>query len=201
MALVPQYLDRVPEVHVDDFVLGGRYAHLGAWRRHTPEDHAATERAFAACDLEGLRGRLLGTLSGGQRQRTLIARALAQEAPVLLVDEPTNNLDPGHQLAIFELLAALATEGRAVLVVTHDLNLASQFASRLVLLDEGRVAAEGTPRAVLRPEVLDPVYGDGLTYGELGGEDGEERRPFVLPWRGGRTLGDQARRTDDDASF
>ena len=200
VALVPQYLDRVPEVHVSDFVLGGRYAHLGPWRKHSAADHAATLAAFRGCDIEGLEGRLLSTLSGGQRQRALIARALAQEAPVLLVDEPTNSLDPRHQLAIFELLAGLAAAGHAVLVVTHDLNLASQFATRMVLLDEGRVFAQGPPEAVLRREVLEPVYGEGLTYGELDSAGGL-RRPFVLPWRSGESPSSGPRPVSLDAEF
>ncbi|MDF1799451.1 MAG: ABC transporter ATP-binding protein [Planctomycetota bacterium] len=200
VALVPQHLDRVPEMHVGDFVLGGRYAHLGPWRKHTAADHAATEAAFRGCDIEGLEGRLLSTLSGGQRQRALIARALAQESPILLVDEPTNSLDPRHQLAIFELLADLAAADRAVLVVTHDLNLASQFATRLVLMDEGRIVAQGPAEVVLRREVLEPVYGDGLTYGELDAAGGL-RRPFVLPWRAGQSPSSGPRPASLDAEF
>lgn len=200
VALVPQYLDRVPEVHVGDFVLGGRYAHLGPWRKHSEADHAATKAAFEGCDIEGLQDRLLSTLSGGQRQRALIARALAQEAPILLVDEPTNSLDPRHQLAIFELLANLAADDHAVLVVTHDLNLASQFATRLVLMDEGRIVAQGPAEAVLRREVLEPVYGEGLTYGELDSAGGL-RRPFVLPWRSGESPSSGPRPVSLDAEF
>jgi iron complex transport system ATP-binding protein len=118
-------------------------------------------------------------LSGGQRQRVLVARALASRAPTLLVDEPTAALDLEHQLRVFALLARLADGGRSVLVVTHDVNLASQFAARVALLDRGRVAACGSPDAVLRREVLEPVYGRHLHYGRLPGPDA---RPFVLPW-------------------
>ena len=190
VAVVPQSLEALPIVHVGDFVLGGRYAHLDRWRGPTRVDRAAVEAAMRACDCEGLEGRLMTRISGGQRQRVLIARALAQESPLLLVDEPTNSLDPGHQLAIFELLSKLREEGRAVLVVTHDLNLASQFASSMMLLDEGRIAREGPADDVLVREVLEPVYGRGLTYGRLPIGGGAER-PFVLPWseRGGGEAG------------
>ncbi|MFT7464190.1 MAG: iron complex transport system ATP-binding protein, partial [Pseudohongiellaceae bacterium] len=115
-----------------------------------------------------------------QRQRVLIARALAQEASVLLIDEPTNALDPEHQLKVFHMIAGLGRNGRAALVVTHDLNLASQFATSIVLLNEGQVVARGRPGDVLRPEILQPVYGDHLHFGRL--PDG---RPFVLPWLSG----------------
>ena len=187
IAVVPQSLDTLPEVHVDDFVLGGRYAFLSPWRGPSAADHRAVREALAACDCEGLEGRLLTRLSGGQRQRVLIARALAQGSPLLLVDEPTNSLDPGHQLAIFELLSDLAKSGRAVLVVTHELNLASQFATSLVLLNEGLVACEGSAEKVLSPDSLQPIYGEGLTFGTMTfqGSEPPKERPFVLPWRRG----------------
>ncbi|MFT6715092.1 MAG: iron complex transport system ATP-binding protein, partial [Planctomycetota bacterium] len=183
IAVVPQSLDSLPVVRVDDFVLGGRYAYLSAWGGPSGEDRAAVAEALRACDCTGLEGRLLTQLSGGQRQRVLIARALAQGAPVLLVDEPTNSLDPGHQLAIFELLAQLAKKGHAVLVVTHELNLASQFATSLMLLDEGRITCQGSAHEVLTPSSLEPIYGRGLTYGTLELEADGKQRPFVLPWR------------------
>lgn len=183
VAVVPQVLDSVPDIAVEHFVLGGRYSHLGAWRRPSGSDREAVRDALRSTDAEALAGRLLSRVSAGQRQRVLVARALAQEAQVLLVDEPTSALDPEHQLAVFELLARLAVEGRAVLVVTHDLNLASQFATSLALLDRGKVAARGSVEEVLTPGVLGPVYGPRLRFGRMplpGGDD----RPFVLPWLG-----------------
>lgn len=183
LAVVPQALDTVPDIAVEHFVLGGRYSHLGAWRRPGGSDRDAVREALRSTDVEPLAGRLLSRVSAGQRQRVLVARALAQRAEVLLVDEPTSALDPEHQLAVFELLARLAQEGKAVLVVTHDLNLASQFATSLVLLDGGRVAARGPVEHVLVPDVLGPVYGRRLRFGRMplpGGAD----RPFVLPWLG-----------------
>jgi iron complex transport system ATP-binding protein len=184
LAVVPQRLERVPPVRVREFVESGRYAHLRGFRRAGSEDRAAVERALREVDLLGRESEALGELSGGQLQRALIARALAQEPQVLLVDEPTSSLDLAHQLSVFELIAGLSCRGRAVLCVTHDLNLASQFATRLVLLREGRVVAEGRPEQVLRPEVLVPIYGPRLRFGELPGPAGKERRPWVLPWAG-----------------
>jgi iron complex transport system ATP-binding protein len=159
VALVPQLLRALPGVSVAEFVAGGRYAHLGFWRIATARDRDAVDAALARTGVARWRDRLLHELSGGERQRVLIARALAQDAPLLLADEPTTSLDLDHQLEVMELLGALAREGRAVLAVTHDLNLASQFADRILLLAGGRIAAAGPPRDVLRAEVLAPVYG------------------------------------------
>ena len=183
MATVPQFLSSLPEVRVRDFVLGGRYAHLNRWQGHSALDRERVVAALHACDAADLSERLLTRISGGQRQRVLIARALAQESPILLVDEPTNSLDPGHQYAVFDLLAGLVRDGRSVLVVTHDLNLASQFSTSLILIDQGRIVTEGAAREVLVPSVLGPVYGSDLTFGTLPAPDGSRVRPFVLPWR------------------
>ncbi|MDP6408074.1 MAG: ABC transporter ATP-binding protein [Planctomycetota bacterium] len=183
VAFVPQALGALPEVAVAHFVLGGRYGHLGRWSRSTPHDLDVVRVAMEQADVAELGERSLTRVSGGQLQRVLVARALAQEAQSLLVDEPTSSLDPEHQLAIFTLLARLAEGGRSVAVVTHDLNLASQFASRIVVLAAGRVVAAGTPDEVLRAEVLEPVYGAHFRYGRLPGRGGGER-PFVLPWSG-----------------
>lgn len=185
IALVPQNLRALPDVTVRDFVHAGRYGHLGFLRRSGTADAEAVRRAMRDADIDELGERLLTELSGGQRQRVLVARALAQEADLLLVDEPTNSLDPEHQLAVFDLLARLCCEGRGALVVTHDLNLASQFASGIALLREGRVAARGTAEEVLRPEVLAPVYGEHLRYGKFPAPRGGGERPFVVPWLGG----------------
>ncbi|MBL8860672.1 MAG: ABC transporter ATP-binding protein [Planctomycetes bacterium] len=181
VALVPQYLPALPEVLVADFVLSGRYAHVARWTALTAGDQASAARALADCDAAELACRGMDELSGGQRQRVLVARALAQEAAVLLVDEPTSALDPEHQVQVLDLLARLARQGRAVVVVSHDLNLAGQYATRLALLSAGRVVADGPPGRVLVREVLEPVYGARLHYGAW---DGDPERPFVLPRRG-----------------
>jgi len=185
IAMVPQYLPALPDVLVAEFVMGGRYAHLGRWSGPAAVDRRAVDLALAAADVSTLRQRLMTELSGGQRQRVLVARALAQEARVFLVDEPTASLDPEHQIHVFQLISRTVAQARAAVVVTHDLNLASQFATRLALMDGGRLVAEGPVGEVLRREVLEPVYGSALHFGTLRQADGS-RRPFVLPWAGGQ---------------
>jgi iron complex transport system ATP-binding protein len=205
IAVVPQFLPSLPEVRVEDFVASGRYARIPRFASATPADHEAVRRGLAMCDAADLANRSMAELSGGQRQRVLLARAVAQEAPVLLVDEPTSGLDPEHQIRVLDLAASIArapdgegsgtagAEGhggpsrrtaRAALIVTHDLNLAGQYASRVVLLDRGKVAAEGPVESVLRREVLEPVYGPRLHYGTWPSGPGAGR-PYVLARRGG----------------
>lgn len=181
LAIVPQVLAGLPDVTVRAFVAYGRYAHQGVFARASAEDGRAIDAALEEADVADLAARPLVELSGGQRQRALVARALAQEAKLLLVDEPTTALDPGHQVAVMELLAHLTCHGRGVLVVTHDLNLASQFATRVVLLKDGVKVADDVPDAVLRREVLEPVYGPDLRYENWPVPGGT--RPVVLPWR------------------
>ncbi len=182
LAVVPQSLRAIPEVTVRHFVLGGRYGHLDKWRRHGAVDDLAVDRALAEADVSDVGHRLLTQISGGQRQRVLIARSLAQQAATLLVDEPTNSLDPEHQIAVFSLIRRLVDKGRSALVVTHDMNLASQFAGAIALMAEGRIVASGAAGQVLRPEVLGPVYGDHLRYGTWPAPGGEGTRPYVVPW-------------------
>jgi iron complex transport system ATP-binding protein len=187
VAVVPQFLPALPDVRVEDFVLSGRYARIQRFASPSAADRDAVRRALRECDAADLADRAMAELSGGQRQRVLVARALAQEAPVLLIDEPTSGLDPEHQIRILELIASLrgVRDSRAALFVTHDLNLASQYATRVVLLDRGLVAASGTVESVLRREVLEPVYGEHLHYGTWPSGVGAGR-PYVLPRRSER---------------
>ncbi len=183
VGVVPQFLSRIPDIRVDDFVLGGRYGHLDRWRRTCSSDHEAVRVALEQADVGELAQRALPTLSGGQRRRVMVARALAQEARFLLVDEPTAELDPEHQLSVFGLLQRLATAGHGVLVVTHDLNLASQFASRVHLLAKGETAAEGSVHEVLTSEVLTSTYRASFRCGTWPAANGKPR-PYAVPWRG-----------------
>lgn len=126
---------------------------------HDDADADAIARALAAMDIEHLGERPISQLSGGERARVLVARALAQESPLLIADEPTAGLDPAHALALFALFQRLAAEGRTVVVALHDLSLAARFAHEAVLLANGRVAAHGPSAEVLIPRYLEPAFG------------------------------------------
>ena len=194
VALVPQGLDVLPGYSVEDFVLMGRYAHLTGWRVFGKHDRGVTRDSLQAVDALQFAERSMNEMSGGERQRVLVARALAQEAKTVLLDEPTSALDLAHQLMVYNLIHTMhRSAGKTVVVVTHDLNLASQFASRLILLQNGRVAGEGTPNEVIRREVLEPVYGPDLAYGSFEDTIAGRPRPWVLPLarkRGGAEHGE-----------
>jgi ABC-type cobalamin/Fe3+-siderophores transport system ATPase subunit len=181
VALLPQEAPLHSEMTVTDFVAGGRYAHRGFLGADL-EGAAALDAALRRVSVFTLAARPLAELSGGQRQRVLLARALAQGSPALLVDEPTSSLDARHQISTFSLLRDLVKEGRGVLAVTHDLNLASQFSDRIYLLAEGRLLAEGEPHEVLRRDILEPVYGENLVMGSCWSAAASAERPFVLAW-------------------
>jgi iron complex transport system ATP-binding protein len=136
----------------------GRYAHLGPLQGERASDREAVEAALERCDVTELSDRLVQTLSGGELQRVRIARALAQQPRALLLDEPTASLDIRHEMGILELLRGSAECGITVLLVTHHLDLAARYADRILLLDRGRLAAEGPPREVLTPENVESVY-------------------------------------------
>lgn len=183
IAIIPQELRARPDLTTIDFLRSGRYAWQERFRGQTADDERRVREALGCCGIEAFAERAISELSGGERQRALIARALVQDGEVLLVDEPTSSLDAEHQLRTFTDLHALARGGKAVVVVTHDLNLASQFADQVVLLDAGQVVAHGTPGKVLTPEHLRPLYGDDLHFDTLDSAAAGERRPFVLSWR------------------
>ncbi len=160
VAVVPQNPHLPPAFTALELVLMGRTPHLGLLQGEGQADLEAARRAMLATETWELADRPIGELSGGERQRVLVARALAQETPLLLLDEPTAHLDIGHQAATLRLMARLCrSEGKAVLAAVHDLTLAAQFCHRLLMLHQGRVVAEGGPRQVLTPERLRQVYG------------------------------------------
>src|ERR1051325_501246 len=148
-------------VTVLEFVLGGRFAwatHTG-WGWETERDLNIAESVLRETELSELSARLMNELSGGERQRALMARALATEAPILLLDEPTANLDLSHQSTLLALVRNRCDRNEAAaLVVTHDINLAAQFADHLLLMKEGRAVYSGTPEQVLQPQVLQDVF-------------------------------------------
>jgi iron complex transport system ATP-binding protein len=159
VAVVPQREDAAFPTQVRDYVALGRYPHLGLWRTASKADDNAIADALEQAGVRELAGRDTDALSGGEWQRVRIARALAQKAPALVLDEPTTFLDVAHEMAIFELLSSLARSGLAVLLVSHQLNLVARFADTIVLLNEGRIATSGAPRDVMKAERLESIYG------------------------------------------
>jgi len=168
-------------VSVRELVAMGRYPHLGPLGAEGERDRQAVRHALERCDAAALADRAVTTLSGGEFQRVRIARALAQEPSALALDEPTAGLDIGHEMSILRLLREAADGGTTVLLITHHLNLAARFADRMLLLEDGRVAAEGTPDQVMREEVLSAVYGWPLVVGR----DPVTGAPRVTPLSGG----------------
>jgi iron complex transport system ATP-binding protein len=144
---------------VEELVLLGRAPHRGWMQSYQAEDRDRVRAALARVDLEGFAGRSVLSLSGGELQRVFLAQALAQEADLLLLDEPTSHLDVHYQFSFLEQVRALVAEGRTVLTVFHDLELAAQHAERLLVLRDGRLVADGAPGQVLTPHCIADVFG------------------------------------------
>lgn len=164
-ALKAAYLSQsrsAPDITAYKMVLHGRFPHLSYPRRYRKEDYEAADRALRWADAADVAQRPMGELSGGQRQKVYLAMALAQEAPTLLMDEPTTFLDVGHQLEVMAAARRLAEEGRAVVMVLHDLPLAMRGADDAALLSEGRLAAYGTAEEVYASGKIDQVFGVAL---------------------------------------
>jgi iron complex transport system ATP-binding protein len=178
VALVPQTPVIPSGIRVVDYVLLGRTPHIRPLGVEGPADLAAVHDALSHLDLLELADREVTTLSGGERQRVLIARALAQGASLVLLDEPTTALDVGHQQQVLELVDELRhRHGLTVVTTMHDLTLAGQYADRLLLLDTGRVVAEGPADEVLTADHVARYYGASVRVISEGG------RPVVLPVR------------------
>ncbi len=178
VGVVPQREDNLFPQRVRETVLLGRYPHLSLWGRERAEDHDAVDRALRACDVAHLADRWLWTLSGGEYQRVRVARALAQEPRLLVLDEPGMSLDLKHEMGLFELVLGLVkTQGLGVLMITHDLNLAARFADSLLLLSEGRPVASGAPADVLTQEIVQTVFSWPVMMQTIDG------RPQMVPLR------------------
>lgn len=160
----------VPNITAGRMVLHGRFPYLSYPRRYRPEDHAIAQKALEQADALDLAQRSMPQLSGGQRQKVYLAMALAQDTGTVLLDEPTTYLDVGHQQEVMATARLLASEGKAVVAVLHDLCLAMRFAHRLAVLDGGRLQGVGTPEELYQSGILDQVF--SITLRRVETEDG-----------------------------
>ncbi|MCG7310589.1 ABC transporter ATP-binding protein [Brachybacterium sp. ACRRE] len=178
LGLLPQSSVSPPGITVRDLVARGRYPHRGLLSQWSSADDEAVQRALAATGTTDLAHRLVDELSGGQRQRVWISLVLAQETPLLLLDEPTTFLDITHQLEVLNLCRELHATGEYTLAaVLHDLNLAFRFATHLIVMKDGEVVAQGAPQDVVTAELIEEVYG----IGNLCVEDPVTGRPMIVP--------------------
>lgn len=160
VGLLPQGPNAPEGLTVEDLVARGRFPHQRWFEQWSESDSAAVEKALALTDMRSLRTRRVDELSGGQRQRAWIAMALAQETPVMLLDEPTTFLDVGHRLEVLDLLSDLnELESRTIVIVLHDLNEACRYAHHVVAMKEGRIVAGGRPREVVTESLVGEVFG------------------------------------------
>ncbi|MEX1147207.1 MAG: ABC transporter ATP-binding protein [Sphingomonadales bacterium] len=168
------YLPQTGQIHwpLDVFhtVALGRLPHQTPFEGLRAEDVAGIERALGYTDTLHLAWRPVNTLSGGERARVLLARALATDPRILLADEPAAGLDPAHQLDVMELFRQLARDGAAVVVVLHDLTMAARYCDRVLVMNEGRIRADGAPQDVLTPAVLEDCFGIRVFASRKGGE-------------------------------
>jgi iron complex transport system ATP-binding protein len=159
VGLLPQTSLAPDGIVVADLVSRGRYPHQGLNRQWSTEDARAVAAALEATTTTALSTRLVDELSGGQRQRVWVAMALAQETPILLLDEPTTFLDIAHQIELLELFRRLHHEGRTLVAVLHDLNHAARYATHIIAMKDGRVVAEGAPKDIVTAELVREVFG------------------------------------------
>lgn len=177
-AWMPQTREIAWPVTVETLVMLGRIPHMAGGQKPRAEDHDKIAAALATMDLVGFRDRDATQLSGGEQARVLIARALAQDTPLILADEPVAGLDPAHQIATMRTFAGLAGAGRSVLVSLHDLGLAARHCTRLILLADGRIAADGPAAEVLTPDRMAEVFGIRAYYRDT--EDGPVFQPLEV---------------------
>jgi iron complex transport system ATP-binding protein len=160
IAYVPQLADPIFEYAVEEIVLMGRFARQGRFERVSGADAAAVDEALRLTEVGSLRAKRLSQLSGGERQRVFIARALAQDAPLLLLDEPSLHLDINYQAEVYGILKGLQKEKKkTILAAEHNVNLAAAYAERLIFLKSGAVAAEGTPRETVTAANIREIFG------------------------------------------
>ncbi|WP_165988685.1 ABC transporter ATP-binding protein [Streptomyces sp. YIM 98790] len=188
LGLLPQSATAPDGITVADLVARGRYPHQGLLRQWSREDERVVQEAMAGTGVRDLADRYVDELSGGQRQRVWIAMALAQQTPLLLLDEPTTYLDIAHQIEVLDLCARLHEEGRTLVAVLHDLNQAARYATHLIALRDGRLVAQGRPGEVITAELVEEVF--RLPCRVI--DDPETGTPLVIPAarrRGGSLTG------------
>ncbi len=168
-AYLPQRPQSIWPISVESLVALGRYAHGASPDRLGEVDQRAVDEALEACSMTALRARRMDEISGGEKSRAHLARALAQHAPLLILDEPTAGLDPAQALGVADILRAHAARGGAVLFSTHDVALAARVAQRVVLMRKGGVVAEGAPAAALTSTTLEAAYGRKGRLEQIGG--------------------------------
>ncbi|MET0468523.1 MAG: ABC transporter ATP-binding protein [Aeromicrobium sp.] len=177
LGLLPQAPTSPDGIVVEDLVARGRYPHQGLLRQWSAADERAVESALERAGVGELRGRLVSQLSGGQRQRVWIAMALAQETPLLLLDEPTTFLDIAHQVEVLNLCRRLQGDGVTVVAVLHDLNLAFRYAGHLIVMKDGEIVAQGVPSQIVTAELIGTVF--DLPCRII--DDPETGTPLVIP--------------------
>ncbi|WP_426151480.1 ATP-binding cassette domain-containing protein [Pseudomonas sp. DC3000-4b1] len=178
LSLLPQSASAPGDITVKDLVARGRYPHQGLLSRWRAEDERAVQKAMAATGVDGLWAEPVDTLSGGQRQRVWIAMVLAQQTPLVLMDEPTTWLDITHQIELLELLEHLNQDhGHTLAVVLHDLNQACRYATHLIAMRDGKIVASGRPKDIVTVELIQQVYDLPCTIIE----DPVAHTPLIIP--------------------
>jgi len=177
LGMLPQTPVAPAGITVGDLVARGRYAHQSLLRQWSAQDEAVVVEAMEQTGVRELSGRYVGELSGGQRQRVWLAMALAQQTPVLLLDEPTTYLDITHQIDVLDLCADLHEQGRTLVAVLHDLNLATRYATHLIAMRQGEIVAQGRPSEVVTAQLVEQTF--GLACRVI--PDPESGTPLVIP--------------------
>ena len=166
ISMVPQNPKLPDEISIPDFVMLGRNPHLGLLQWESKEDFNIARKSMSLTEIDYLSGRKLGEISGGEKQRAMLALAITQQSPIMLLDEPTSNLDISHQRKVMKIIRRIHEEksgfGATVLAI-HDLNIAAQFSDRILLFSNGAIAADGTPKEVLTKNNIESIYGLEVT--------------------------------------
>ena len=163
ISLIPQDFKLQFDHHVYDLVLMGRFPYLGYWQNYTQKDREITDRILKQLDLFKLKNKMFSQLSGGEKKRVSIARSLAQQTEIILMDEAFANLDINHQLEIMQLLSEINHEyKKMIILVSHNINLAADYCDRIIMMKEGKIIADGNPENTIKSETIRELYGTNL---------------------------------------